>query len=354
MNESVDIENTTGGGYDVTKTNSNEWLKYTVTVNVVGTVTASIKYASLTGNNQATIFVDESDKSGLISFPSTGNLQTFATKDVDLLLPAGQHVLKFFINKAADDFNLDKITFTNKSGVYPGTGTGLARSNWKGAAPGIWFKDSICSQVDPTINQTWASTDSPGCSIPSTFWNVRWRGQLEPLYTETYTFYLTIQDLGKLWVNNQLLISQWSGSALGNTFTATMNLTAGQKVPIRVDFAKKTSDAKIKLEWSSTTNPREVVPMAQLYPTSGTSGITDINTGYFSVYPNPATNRLSINCWESQVDAIRIIDLQGRTVFSKNERFNGQKNLDISLEKGIYFIHLIGSKSFKTQKIIIE
>ncbi len=354
LNESVDIENTTGGGSDVTRTNSNEWLKYTVTVNVVGTVTASIKYASLTGNNQATIFVDESDKSGLISFASTANLQTFATKDVDLLLPAGQHVLKFFINKAADDFNLDKITFTNKSVVYPGTGTGLARSNWKGAAPGIWFKDSICSQVDPTIDETWTSTDSPGCNIPSTFWNVRWRGQLEPLYTETYTFYLTIQDLGRLWVNNQLLISQWTGSASGNTFTATMNLTAGQKVPILVDFAKKTSDAIIKLEWSSTTNSREVIPMAQLYPTSGTSGIPDINTGYFSVYPNPATNKLSINCWESQVDAIRIIDLQGRTVFSKNERFNGQKNLDISLEKGIYFIHLIGSKSFKTQKIIIE
>jgi len=353
LNESVDIENTTGGGSDVTKTNSKEWLKYTVNVGVIGTVTASIKYSSLTGNNQATIYVDDKDKSGLINFPSTGDLQTFASKDVDLQLSFGQHVIKFFINKAADDFNLDKVVFTNKSIVYPGTGTGLNRSNWKGSAPGTWFQDSICSQVDPTIDEVWASTDSPGCSIPGSFWNVRWRGQLEPLYTETYTFYLTIKDLAKLWVNNQLLINQWSGSALGNTITATMNLTAGQKVPIQVDFAKKASDGKIKLEWSSTSNPREVIPMAQFYSAT-TTALEDIKNQSFEIYPNPMKDQLTINSGLTKVESIKLIDLQGRTVYLNTQNFSGSKTIDLKLLKGVYFIKLKGDAPFETQKLIIE
>jgi len=270
-----------------------------------------------------------------------------------LQLSFGQHVIKFFINKAADDFNLDKVVFTNKSIVYPGTGTGLNRSNWKGSAPGTWFQDSICSQVDPTIDEVWASTDSPGCSIPGSFWNVRWRGQLEPLYTETYTFYLTIKDLAKLWVNNQLLINQWSGSALGNTITATMNLTAGQKVPIQVDFAKKASDGKIKLEWSSTSNPREVIPMAQFYSAT-TTALEDIKNQSFEIYPNPMKDQLTINSGLTKVESIKLIDLQGRTVYLNTQNFSGSKTIDLKLLKGVYFIKLKGDAPFETQKLIIE
>ena len=353
LNESVDIENTPGGGYDVTKTNTGEWLKYSVNVNVIGTVTASIKYASLTGNNMASISVDNVLKSDSILFPSTGDLQVYSNKNVDLVLKPGTHILTFSILKAADDFNLDKIVFTPKDVVYPGIGTGLSRSNWKGAAPGTWFKDSICSQVDPTIDEIWASTDSPGCSIPTTFWNVRWRGQLEPLYTETYTFYLTIKDLAKLWVNNQLLINQWTGSASGNTFTTTMNLTSGQKVPIQIDFAKKASDGKVKLEWSSQTNPREVIPMSQLYIAT-TTALQDIKNQSFEVYPNPMKDQFTINSGLSNVESIKLIDLQGRTVYFNTKNFSGSKTIDLKLAKGIYFLKLSGDITFETQKVVVE
>ena len=351
--ESVDIETKTGGGYSIGRINANEWLEYTVDVKAIGKFTASINYAAIGEGKEAILYVDDTDKSGIISFPSTGNLDTWSNKTVDLQLKAGKHILKLFVKNAANDFKLDNIVFTEKEVIYPGSGTGLNKTLWKGVAPRTWFKDSICSEIDPAIDKEWADV-SPGCGIAKDFWNVRWTGQIESLFTELYTFYLTVNDMGRVWINNQLLIDAWLASSSGKTFTATMALTAGQKVPIKVDFAEMGGDAKVMLEWSSASNPREVVPQYQLYPTTNINGISDVKKLNFNVYPNPATNNLTITSGANNVETIKIIDLQGRIVYSNKEQFSGAKALNISLDKGIYFVKLTGDIPFAAQKLIIE
>jgi len=351
--ESADIEAKTTSGYNLGWVNTNEWLEYTANVNAIGKFTASINYAADGAGKEAILYVDDNDKSGVISFPSTGNLDTWSDKTVDLQLAAGNHVLKFLIKNAASDLKLDKIVFTEKDVVYPGNGTGLSKSLWKGSAPGTWFKDSICSEIDPFIDEVWADV-SPGCGIAKDFWNVRWQGQIEPLYSELYTFYLTVNDMGRVWINNQLVVDGWLSTSAGKTITGTIALTAGQKVPIKVDFAQKVGDAKVKLEWSSSSNPREVVPQSQLYPQTLINGISDAGSVNFKVYPNPATDRITIQTGQDLVEGISIIDLTGRTVYTDSEFFAGTRSFNLSLEKGIYLVKLKGNKPFGTQKLIIE
>ena len=351
--ESVDIEAKTGGGNNIGWVNTNEWLEYTANVNAIGKFTASINYAATGAGKEAILYVDDNDKSGIISFPTTGDLDTWSDKAVDLQLAAGKHILKFFVNNAANDLKLDKIVFTEKDVVYPGKGTGLDKSLWKGSAPGTWFKDSICSEIDPVIDEVWADV-TPGCGIAKDFWNARWQGQIEPLFSELYTFYLTVNDMGRVWINNQLVVDGWVSTSSGKTITGTMVLSAGQKVPIKVDFAEKTGDAKVKLEWSSASNPMEVVPQSQLYAQTLINGISDAGFVTFNVYPNPATDRITIQTGKHHVESIRIIDLTGRTVFLSNEKFNGMKTINLSLAKGIYLMKLAGDVMFATQKLIVE
>jgi len=352
--ESVDIESKTDGGYNINWINSGEWLAYTVDIKAIGKFSASINYSADENGKEAIMYVDGVDKSGVITFPSSGGLTTWASKILDIQLAAGKHILKFLVKNASDNFKLDKITFTEKDVVYPGNGTGLNKSIWSAPVGGrTWFKDSICSEIDTEINHTWADV-SPGCSVSNDFWNIRWQGQVQSLYTETYTFYLTINDLGRVWINNQLIVDAWNSSYSGTTVTGTVEMTAGQKVPIKVDFAEKSGDAYIKLEWSSASNSKEVVPQSQLFPLINPNGINDMRTSNFSVYPNPANDKLTINSDSYNVESVKITDLQGRVVYTNNLRFIGEKTIDLNLQKGIYFIKLTGNTPFKTQKLIVQ
>lgn len=38
---------------------------------------------------------------------------------------------------------------------------------------------------------------------------MRWEGKVEPLYTQTYTFYTVTDDGVRLWVNGWLVIDKW-------------------------------------------------------------------------------------------------------------------------------------------------
>lgn len=351
--ESVDIEAKAGGGYNLEQVNTGEWLEYTVNVNAIGTFTTSINYAANGVGNEAILYVDDIDKTGIIPFASTGSLNTWSDKMLDIQLAAGKHILKFFIKNAASDLKLDKIIFTEKDVVYPGNGTGLNKTLWKASAPGTWFQENICGEVDAVIDEVWADV-SPGCGIANDFWNARWEGQIEPLYSELYTFYLTVNNMGRVWINNQLVVDGWLSTSSDKTITGTILLTAGQKVPIKVDFAEKTGDAKVKLEWSSASNPRVVVPQTQLYSQTLANGIFDYKSVNFKVYPNPATNMITVNSSQNYVESISIIDLTGRIVYTNSESFTGTKSFNLTLAKGNYLVKLTGNMPFATQKLIIE
>jgi peptidoglycan/xylan/chitin deacetylase (PgdA/CDA1 family) len=238
------------------------------------------------------------------------------------------------------------------STIKIGNGNGLKRSLWKANPTGeVWFNDSICSSIEPQINESWGDF-SPGCSISNDFWNARYTGEIESLYSENYTFYLTAKNLGKVWINNQLVIDGW-GLNSDATLTGTIALTAGKKVPIKVDFAHKTGNAFLKLEWESASQRKEVVPQSQLYYSVPTS-IQTLGMKQVAIFPNPAKNQIHIESNQAGVDNIRINDLQGRIVYCSNEQFMGAKTIDLSLAKGVYFVKLTGSTPFKTQKLIIE
>ncbi|MBV5342395.1 carbohydrate-binding protein, partial [bacterium] len=350
--ESVDIEPIAGGGYNIGWINANEWLSYTVDVKAVGTFTAKIHYAANGGGNEAVLNVDGVDKSGVLTFPTS--VGAWASQSVDIQLAPGKHVIKLFIKTASTDFKLDKIEFTEKNVVYPNNGTGLNASIWAATLGGrTWFKDSICSQIQPVVSQSWGDV-SPGCGVNKDFWNIRWQGEIQALYTEIHTFYLTVNDMGRVWINNELIIDGWNSASTGITLTGTIALTAGQKVPIKVEFAEKTGDASINFEWSSPSMFRWSIPQSQLFPLVNPNGLNEVRTANFSVFPNPATNKLNLNSGLNNVESIQIVDLQGRVVYTNTEQFSGQKSFGIKLEKGIYFIKLTGKVPYANQKLIIK
>jgi hypothetical protein len=143
--------------------------------------------------------------------------------------------------------------------------------------PSIDFSGSPLERVDSTINFDWAK-GSPDPQLPSDRFSVRWTGFIEPKYSETYTFYSVSDDGFRLYVDNKLVIDDWSNHAPRER-SGKIALTAGKSTPIKVEYYENTGGAVAKLLWSSSTQAKQVVPSEQL------------RTGVFGGIRNIALNK---------------------------------------------------------------
>ena len=72
---------------------------------------------------------------------------------------------------------------------------------------------------------------------------------MQPLYTETYTFFVTAADGVRLWVDGQLIIDDFNDHAATQD-SAAIALVGGQKYDIRLDYLDHADAPSLKLEWS--------------------------------------------------------------------------------------------------------
>jgi len=154
-----------------------------------------------------------------------------------------------------------------------GTGTGLLAKYY----PNTTFTTAspLWKRIDPIVNFDFGAS-SPGGLVPTDY-SVRRTGQIQALSSETYTFQIDTTDAVKLIINGTTVIDKSTNvpasGAAPSSFTGTIAMTAGVKVPIQLDQVDHSFESAIKLSWSSATVPLAVVPEAQLYPNDGTHGL---------------------------------------------------------------------------------
>lgn len=120
------------------------------------------------------------------------------------------------------------------------------------------------SRVDPVVAFDWG-TAAPVSGIRADTFSVRWSGSVVPRYSQTYTFATTSDDGVRLWVDGRLVIDAWTNHAR-RVDTGTVTLTAGQAVPIVLEYFDGVGHAVAQLRWSSTSQASEIVPTTRLRP----------------------------------------------------------------------------------------
>ena len=71
------------------------------------------------------------------------------------------------------------------------------------------FTSLAMARVDAVVDFNWG-TSAPDPSVGADTFSVRWIGEVEAQFTETYTFYTQSDDGVRLWVDNTLLINNWT------------------------------------------------------------------------------------------------------------------------------------------------
>jgi hypothetical protein len=271
LSEGVDIAATTdsGGGFVVTSTQPTEYLSYTVTVPTTGNYTVETRVASNKIGGSFHYEWKGQNVSGGIPIPNTGSLQTYWTlKTGPIPLSAGTSTLRLVFNSpgtaSLGNFNwLRVIPYGTSSGDggggTVGTGTGLRGTYYNN----MDFTGTTSTRTDAKINFNWDSRSPAPFIAPDTF-SVRWTGKVQAQKTERYTFYTRADDGVRLWVNGQLLINCWNPQP-STEYSASINLVAGQKYDIKLEYFQRYGGASVSLSWSSATTTKQLVPTSQLY-----------------------------------------------------------------------------------------
>jgi PA14 domain len=128
----------------------------------------------------------------------------------------------------------------------------------------IDFTGTKQTRVDATIDSTWG-TAAPITGIAATTYSVRWTGQIQPAFTEEYTFSLTSSGQARLMINGKILVDNWTEHA-SQVDTGKVRLQANTKYDIRLEYARNaTQPAQVKLEWQSTSQAKQVIGQTNFF-----------------------------------------------------------------------------------------
>jgi hypothetical protein len=149
---------------------------------------------------------------------------------------------------------------TGGTGGAGAVGTGLKGEYFDN----VDFTALRVTRTDPTVNFDWGS-GAPDVSLAADTFSVRWTGFVQPEFGQTYTFYTRSDDGIRLWVNGQQIVNNWTDHGPTEN-TGTITLVAGQRTAIALEYYERGGGAVATLSWSSASQPKQIIPVARLFP----------------------------------------------------------------------------------------
>ncbi|KKQ97620.1 MAG: PA14 domain-containing protein [Candidatus Woesebacteria bacterium GW2011_GWB1_39_12] len=128
---------------------------------------------------------------------------------------------------------------------------------------GIGYGTLRVSNIDSQVNYNWG-LNSPNPALSTDYFSILWLGQITPPTTGLYTFYTNTDDGVRLFVNNQLLINNWTvHSPFENT--ASVYLEGGKKYNLLLEYYENQGGASIQLSWSYPGQTKQIIPTTGLF-----------------------------------------------------------------------------------------
>ena len=143
-------------------------------------------------------------------------------------------------------------TVTTPAAPPMGTGDGLAANyfndlNAVAADPHLTVP-AVLTRTDATINFDWGG-GSPGAPVPVDNFSARWLGSIQATTTGSYTFRTTSDDGVRLYLDNTLVINNWTDHAPTDDLY-TVTLTGGTTHTIKMEYYENGGGAVAKLNWT--------------------------------------------------------------------------------------------------------
>ena len=222
---------------------------------------SSVSAALLSATTSRVTWAASSDDTAVVGYRVTRNSVRVATVTntsfVDSGLPAAA-TLAYRVQAVDAAGNVSPLSSAATVKVPASAPNGLTGKYYDTAT----FGTLKVTRVDPALNFLWG-TGSPATGVrPDTF-SVRWTGNILPVSTAAYTFYLLSDEGARLWVNGRLVVDDWTLHSMRER-QGSITLAPTQVYSIKVELRENKNSAALRLSWSTPTMPKAVVPTGQL------------------------------------------------------------------------------------------
>ena len=238
----VDRNKECAGRAGIADTLCENWMTYNSDWHTIG------------GRDKQASVVDQGDSTYVVSYDVTRSGTNYVWAS---LAQAGGLQATYYISSSSSDYLSDDSIYaaTQLNRVVQTDNT----------------VDFSVTSAAPTIYGT--SRDG---KLLGTTWAARWTGLVLPSQSEVYTFYAggdvsnsARKERVKLWVDNSLIIQQWSSLASKMAPSGSIKLEKGNYYEVLLAAKTNTADtsatAKMQLKWSSFTHKASLISSSRLF-----------------------------------------------------------------------------------------
>ncbi len=123
----------------------------------------------------------------------------------------------------------------------------------------------VLTRIDAGVDFNFGAGSPEAGVVDEDGFSVRWRGEVEAVFSEDYTFYTRTDDGSRLWLNDQLIIDKWAWvNTVADARSQPIRLVAGERYSIRMEWYNEDGNAEAHLLWESVSQPKGVIPAAAL------------------------------------------------------------------------------------------
>src|SRR5450631_1040732 len=166
-------------------------------------------------------------------------------------------------------------------GSSGGTGSLLGAGLTGDWYTGTNFGSLMSTVLDATVDYPDMLATATARTGVSTGFSVRYTGQVLANYSETYTFYTQSDDGVRLYVNEQLVIDNWTPHSTTEN-SGTIALTGGQWYTVRVEYFQLGGFSVLQLKYQSPSEAKKIIPSTNLRSTGNTTYYQGLSTDWYS------------------------------------------------------------------------
>ena len=260
LDQGVDIDTCSEGGYQLTHLEAGEWLTYTVYVPASSLYTISIRYAAANADGKIKFSFAGEDVSEEVTVPFAGEYSGALNdwKDFtvasDVILSKGVQAMKISISGASNAFVLNNITIEEGSahgceGGLPAIETpprlmpGVNYTYYEGAWDVLPDFDALSPVLSDTTNTIHVIN-----GIETDTFALVFEAYLYTPLNGTYTFYLSSADGSRLFIdNNEILDNDGLHDVLEVSTDVCMN---GGYHAVKVEYFNHTGQADLSVMYA--------------------------------------------------------------------------------------------------------